>query len=69
MHDDLTALLFSSHRLFLSLLKNPDMYGFEAQDVRKMGGDIWVDHIHPTSKVHDIVASEIAVFLAGVQGR
>jgi len=65
-HGDLTALLFSSYRLFMSLLENPNTHGFEAQDVHKMGGDIWADHLHPTSKVHDIVASGIADFLTRV---
>lgn len=66
MHDDITALLFSSHRLFQSLLENPEVYGFEAQDAHKMGGGIWFDYIHPTSKVHDFIASDVADFLEEV---
>ncbi|KAF7968233.1 hypothetical protein HWV62_31559 [Athelia sp. TMB] len=60
---EITTLLFSSHRLFADILDHPVVYGFERGDVEKCGGGIWVDYLHPTSKIHKIIASEIVDFL------
>lgn len=62
-HEDASVFLFSAFELFTKFLDNPQDYGFPASDVRKVGGEIWIDMIHPTSKVHDIVASNLADFL------
>ena len=55
--------LFSSFRLFESMLDMPEAYGFKNEDVRKSGGSVWMDSLHPTSKVHDHIASNLADFL------
>lgn len=60
---EITTLLFSSHRLFTDILDHPIVYGFERGDVEKSGGGIWVDYLHPTSKIHKVIASEIVDFL------
>ena len=44
----------------------PEVYGFDKEDVRKYGGSIWVDFLHPTSKVHDHIASNLADFLQDI---
>lgn len=62
-HDDLTAMIFSSFDLFNRLLDEPEKYGFKAGDRRRAGGAIWRDHLHPTSKVHDLIAKEVAELL------
>jgi phospholipase/lecithinase/hemolysin len=62
-HSDVTLFLFSSHDLFTNILDDPAEYGFD-QDTTKAGGCFWFDHLHPTSQVHDVLATEVARFLA-----
>ena len=59
-------LLYSSHATFTKILDNPEKYDFKAADVRRQGGSVWVDQLHPTSKVHRVVAQEVAEFLETV---
>lgn len=59
-HDDATVLLFSSFRAFETFLDDPEVNGFEKKDIRKWGGSVWVDHIHPSSQVHEFIASHVA---------
>jgi len=66
-HPDATALLFSSYEAFDTLLDNAEQNGLKAQDRKRHGGNIWIDHIHPTSKVHDNIARRVAAFLDSVQ--
>ncbi|TCD59851.1 hypothetical protein EIP91_011325 [Steccherinum ochraceum] len=62
-HDDATSMIFSSYRTFTNILTEPEKYGFKKDEAKKYAGEIWVDHIHPTSKVHSIVARDMATFL------
>ena len=62
-HPEASVFLFSSFSLFESILDMPDVYGFNNEHVRKEGGSVWIDHLHPTSKVHDHIASNLADFL------
>ncbi|KAI0345169.1 hypothetical protein BDW22DRAFT_1343459 [Trametopsis cervina] len=62
-HPDATILLFSSHDLFTRLLDNPVEYGFDQATASVAGGCIWYDHLHPTTRVHNVIASEVARFL------
>ena len=55
------------HVFLGNLLDAPEKYGFPATDVRKRGGKVWMDHLHPTSAVHSVVARELDAFLRGVQ--
>ncbi|KAF9013884.1 hypothetical protein BDQ17DRAFT_1396000 [Cyathus striatus] len=66
-HEDVTAFMFSSYSTFNSLLDDPETYGFNSRDVKKYGGSIWIDHIHPTTRVHDFIANDIADFLSGIE--
>jgi len=65
-HEDVTALLYSSHAMLTKILDNPETYGFPRGDVRKRAGSIWFDHLHPTSKVHDLIAEDVGDFLSSV---
>ncbi|PFH54294.1 carbohydrate esterase family 16 protein [Amanita thiersii Skay4041] len=65
-HNDITVLLFAVSETFNKILDNPKTYGFAAKDKRKAGGSIWFDHLHPTSKVHQVIAHDLSVFLSGV---
>ncbi|KAI9448111.1 hypothetical protein H4582DRAFT_2107504 [Lactarius indigo] len=48
------------------ILSDPARYGFNPADRYTQGGSIWYDYMHPTSRVHSILASEIAQFLASL---
>lgn len=63
-HPDATVMQFSSYDLFNRLLDNPAQYGFDESTAHKSEGCIWYDHLHPTSKVHDLFATELSQFLA-----
>ncbi|KAA1466768.1 hypothetical protein DENSPDRAFT_876792 [Dentipellis sp. KUC8613] len=62
-HGDATVLLFSSWDTFTRVLDNPAGYGFRPQDLNTMGGSIWFDHIHPTTRFASVIARDIAHFL------
>lgn len=65
-HSNTSTFLYSSSAFFNGLLDNPTVFGFDAGQGRKMGGYVWIDHIHPTSRVHDCLASDIASFLSNI---
>jgi len=62
-HADVTAFVFSSWDTFTRVLDDPVGHGFPKDDVQKFGGSIWVDHLHPSSAVHKVVARGVAGFL------
>jgi phospholipase/lecithinase/hemolysin len=62
-HPDATVMLFSAWDTFLRILSDPARYGFNPADRLLQGGSIWFDFMHPTSRVHSIIAAEIAQFL------
>jgi lysophospholipase L1-like esterase len=62
-HTDVSAMIFSSWDTFTRVLDDPTAHGFKKVDARKEGGAIWVDQLHPTSKMHSIIASNLAQFL------
>ncbi|KAG8795854.1 hypothetical protein FRC17_008067 [Serendipita sp. 399] len=64
--DPITALYFSSHKVFTAFLDNPEEYGFPSGDIRRAGGAIWADYLHPTSAVHAIVAKDLESMLQRV---
>ncbi|KAJ6475696.1 hypothetical protein C8R47DRAFT_665450 [Mycena vitilis] len=63
-HPDATVMVYSSWDTFNALLDDPVAHGFPAEDARKSNSSIWVDHLHPTSKVHDFVARDMFSFLS-----
>lgn len=65
-HPDTTVLLFSSFEAFNTILNKPEAHGFDPEDLKRSGGSIWMDHIHPTSKVHDHLAHYLTAFLETV---
>lgn len=64
--DPITAIYFSAHKVFTSLLDSPESLGFPQSDIEKSGGSIWVDHLHPTSAVHLVVANELDTLLSSI---
>lgn len=63
--DPITAMYFSSYKVFTSVLDGPENYGL-ANDQKKAGGTIWVDNLHPTSAVHAIIANELNKMLSSI---
>lgn len=62
-HPDITVLLFSSWDTFSRVLDDPVSHGFGPEHISRSGGEIWVDNLHPSSKMHDWIAHDIAQFL------
>ena len=56
-------MVYSSWDTFTRVLDDPTSHGFSNKDTSKAGGAIWVDRLHPTSRMHDIVAHDLAQFL------
>jgi len=65
-HPDATVMLFSAWDTIFRILSDPARYGFNPADRSTEGGSIWFDFMHPTSRVHSILASEIAQFLTSL---
>ncbi|KAF9489400.1 hypothetical protein BDN71DRAFT_322124 [Pleurotus eryngii] len=58
-----TVMIFSAWDLFHNVMDNPDKYGFCTEKGGSGVGGFLVDGLHPTSKMHDIIAREISIFL------
>ena len=55
--------IFSAWDLFSEVFEDPVSYGFGNDDIGKAGGRIWVDKIHPTERMHKLVAERAKEFL------
>lgn len=64
-HKEATMLLFDAHDTFTRLLADPVAYGFPPNSGHMYDQELYEDNIHPTSKVHRVVAREVASFLRG----
>ena len=63
-HEDARVYSLDTHALFTDIFDNPEKHGFVAGDVgRAHGGAIWMDGLHPTSRVHGIIADEVQSLL------
>ncbi|KAJ6600696.1 hypothetical protein B0H10DRAFT_2083248 [Mycena sp. CBHHK59/15] len=62
-HQDARILTFSAFQAFSEVLDNPKTYGLRQKDTVSAGGAVWRDKLHPTSKVHEIVADKVVAFL------
>ncbi|KAJ7183434.1 hypothetical protein C8R46DRAFT_1066998 [Mycena filopes] len=65
-HPDARVLTFSAFDTFTRVLDNPKTYGFSAKDASRAGGAVWRDHLHPTSRIHEIFAEDLVAFLKGL---
>ncbi|KLO14732.1 hypothetical protein SCHPADRAFT_825871 [Schizopora paradoxa] len=61
-----SLFIFSSYDLFESILDDPERFGFVPEDTKKRGGAIWFDHIHPTTKMHKLIAEDIVSYLRSI---
>ncbi|OBZ75362.1 Thermolabile hemolysin [Grifola frondosa] len=62
-HHDITTFLFSSWDTFTRVLDDPMAHGFPPDDATLQHSSIWFDHLHPSSKMHDWIAHDVAKFL------
>lgn len=62
-HPEITTFFFSSWDTFTRVLDDPVSHGFKKDDVVKNGGNIWVDHLHPSTKMHDWIAHDLSDLL------
>jgi phospholipase/lecithinase/hemolysin len=66
-YPEATTLIFSSYATFTRVLDDPVGHGFHDQDAAyRAGKGIWMDHLHPTSKMHSCIAKDMAEFLGTV---
>ncbi len=62
-HDDATTFLYSSYSIFSRVLDRPEDYGWNSAQTQCRAGKMWVDHLHPTTAMHKIVASDFVEFM------
>lgn len=60
---DVTTMVLSSSEFFNLVFETPSRYGFEERDIRRRYGPVWADHIHPTSRIHELFAERVNEFL------
>ena len=58
-----TVILFSAHQVLAEVLEDPLAYDFSEEDPTNEGGCIWVDDLHLTSEVHDILGERLLTSL------
>lgn len=67
INEGASVMLFSSYESMSAILDDPEGHGFPEADIKKMSGSsIWVDHMHPTSRVHDLLARDLSRFLGKI---
>lgn len=66
---DTTAIICSSYATFTRVLDNPGDFGFKEGDQKKRNGTIWVDHLHPTSKMHHEIARDVSTLLSSIEAK
>lgn len=59
-----SLLNFSIHAFLNDVLDAPEKYGFDADDVRVACGKFWMDGLHLTTAVHQIMAMQVYSELA-----
>jgi len=62
-NEDVTTMVLSSWVLFNQVFRTPSKYGFEEGDLGRRYGPVWADHIHPTSRIHELIAGRVNEFL------
>ncbi|GLB40125.1 hypothetical protein LshimejAT787_0706350 [Lyophyllum shimeji] len=60
-----TVFLFSTHQVLTDVLEDPLEYDFSEDDPSNEGGCIWMDDLHLTSEVHDILGERLLTAVLG----
>ncbi|KAJ7670769.1 hypothetical protein DFH06DRAFT_981106 [Mycena polygramma] len=66
-HPDARIITFSALDYFTRILDNPKDYGIPKKDLTRAGGAVWRDHLHPTSRIHEIFAQDLVAFLKSIE--
>ncbi|KAI5119740.1 hypothetical protein M0805_008670 [Coniferiporia weirii] len=66
-HPDITLLMYSSWDIFNKVNSDPEAFGFRKSDLKKRAGAIWFDYLHPTTKMHGVIARDFDAFMKGFQ--
>ena len=61
--DDISLAIYDAYWVFSSILDNPGKNGFRDAVSICYEGCIWHDHIHPTAKVHELLAAGLSTLL------
>ncbi|KAG8901466.1 hypothetical protein FRB99_005295 [Tulasnella sp. 403] len=64
-YPETSMFLFDAYKLFSDMFAEPTKHGFEEGAGMQFDEVMYVDHIHPTSGVHAVLAREVARFLSG----
>lgn len=62
-HPDATILMFSAWEIFNQIFDAPNAFGLSSSNLHRIGGDVWLDNLHVTSKFHRVLARQIERFL------
>lgn len=64
-HAETSIFVFPTWELFTYIFDNPERHGFSSEDVnRGYGGKMWMDGLHPTSAIHEIIAQHVVELLS-----
>ncbi|EIW82317.1 carbohydrate esterase family 16 protein, partial [Coniophora puteana RWD-64-598 SS2] len=66
-YKEATVLVFSSHQVLTGVLDVPSKYGFSDHEPTTECGGIWMDDLHLTSEVHEILGEQLLVSVLGSQ--
>jgi len=58
-YKEATVLVFSSHQVLTGVLDGPSRYGFNDHEPTTECGGIWMDDLHLTSEVHEILGEQL----------
>ncbi|KAG8901465.1 hypothetical protein FRB99_005294 [Tulasnella sp. 403] len=64
-HQGSSVFLFDAHACFERMFNDPPKYGFPKGSGKAYDKHMYVDHIHPSSGMHKVIAEELAAFLNG----
>ncbi|KAF8212645.1 hypothetical protein K438DRAFT_1544884, partial [Mycena galopus ATCC 62051] len=65
-HSDARVLTFSAFDIFNHILDNAKKYNIPKKDLSRASGAVWRDHLHPTSRIHEIFTQHLVAFLKSV---
>ncbi|EJD02495.1 uncharacterized protein FOMMEDRAFT_141520 [Fomitiporia mediterranea MF3/22] len=66
-HPDASVFVFSAWNLFSEILDDPVAHGFNTDDPSRAFGGIWNDTLHPTTRVHRLIAESVKDFLCNAK--
>lgn len=66
-HEGTSTTIYETSKVFNAVLDEPEKYGFRDSISSCRESDcVWVDHLHPSSEFHRILAADLAMFLESI---